>query len=70
MSHDWTNLFLENNLFLDELVTLKLQSCKSYNEKYMFTSTQITNSETFAFIAALIFKLWSRKVLFTNTKDN
>ena len=52
------------------LVTLKLQSCKSYNEKYIFTSTQITNSETFAFIAALIFKLWSRKVLFTNTKDN
>ena len=52
------------------LVTLKLQLCKSYNEKYMFASTQITNSETFAFIAALVFKLLSRKVLFTNTKDN
>ena len=34
----------------------------------MFASTQITNSETFAFIAALVFKLLSRKVLFT--KDN
>ena len=52
------------------LVTLKLKLCKSYNEKYMFASTQITNSETFAFIAALVFKLLSRKVLFTNTKDN
>ena len=52
------------------LVALKLQLCKSYNEKYMFASTQITNSETFAFIAALVFKLLSRKVLFTNTKDN
>ena len=36
----------------------------------MFASTQITNTETFAFIAALVFKLLRRKVLFINKKDN
>ena len=36
----------------------------------MIASTQITNTETFAFIAALVFKLLSRKVLFINKKDN
>ena len=30
----------------------------------MIVSTQITNTENFAFIAALVFKLLSRKVLF------
>ena len=30
----------------------------------MITSTQITNTEIFAFIAVLVFKLLSRKVLF------
>ena len=35
----------------------------------MVTSTQITNTEIFAFIAILIFKLLSRKVLFINRKD-
>ena len=30
---------------------LKVQSCKLYNNKYMIASTQITNAETFAFIA-------------------
>ena len=33
-------------------------------------STQITNTEIFAFIAVLVFKLLSRKVLFINRKDN
>ena len=47
MSHDWTNLFLEKSLFLDESRNFKVKVCKSYNEKYMFASTQITNSETF-----------------------
>ena len=32
------------------------------------TSAQITNTEIFAFIAVLVFKLLSRKVLFTNRK--
>ena len=49
---------------------LMVQSCKLYNNKYMITSTQITNTENFAFIAFLVFKLLSRKVLFMNRKDN
>ena len=36
----------------------------------MIAATQITNTEIFAFIAALICKLLSRKVLFINRKDN
>ena len=36
----------------------------------MIASTQITNTDIFAFIAVLVFKLLSRKVLFINKKDN
>ena len=36
----------------------------------MITSTQITNAEIFVFIAVLVFKLLSRKVLFLNRKNN
>ena len=36
----------------------------------MFLSTQITNIETFAFLALLVFKLLSPEVLFINRKDN
>ena len=35
----------------------------------MIASTQITNTEIFAFIVVLVFKLFSRKVLFINKKD-
>ena len=35
----------------------------------MITSTQLTNTEIFAFTAALVFKLLRRKVLFINRKD-
>ena len=35
----------------------------------MITSTQITNTEIFAFLAVLIFKLLRHKVLFINRKD-
>ena len=49
---------------------LKVQSCKLYINKYMITSTQTTNTEIFAFIAVLVFKLLSCKVLFINRKDN
>ena len=49
---------------------LKVQSCKLYNNKYMIGSTHITNTEIFALIAFLVFKLLSRKVLFINRKDN
>ena len=47
---------------------LKAQSCKLYNNRYMIASTQITNTEVFAFISVLALKLLSRKVLFTNRK--
>ena len=36
----------------------------------MIASTEITNTEIFALIAVLVFKLLSRKVLFINRKDN
>ena len=36
----------------------------------MIDLTQITNIKIFTFIALLVFKLLSRKVLFTNGKDN
>ena len=49
---------------------LKVQSCKLENTKYMIASTQISNAEIFAFVAALVFKLFSRKILFINRKDN
>ena len=51
-------------------IELKVQSSRLYNIKYMVASTQTTNTEIFAFIAALVFKLLSRKVLFTNRKDD
>ena len=49
---------------------LKVQSSKLYNTNYMIASTQITNTEISAFIAVLVFKLLSRKVLFIDRKDN
>ena len=36
----------------------------------MIASTEETNAEIFAFIAVLIFKLFSYKILFTNREDN
>ena len=51
-------------------LVLKVQSCELYNNKYMIASTQITNTEIFAFLSVLVFKILSRKVLFTNRKDN
>ena len=36
----------------------------------MIASTQITKGEIFAFIAVLLLKLLSRKVLFINRKDD
>ena len=46
----------------------KVQSCKLYNNKYMITSTQITNMDIFAFTAILVFKLLSPKILFISRK--
>ena len=34
----------------------------------MIASTQIANTEIFAFVAVVVFKLFSRKVLFKNRK--
>ena len=48
--------------------TIKVQSCKLYNNHYIMPSTQITNTVIFAFIAILVFKLLSYKVLFINEK--
>ena len=45
------------------------QSCKLYDNKYMITSTQITNTEIFAFIVVLVFKLLCRKGLLINRKE-
>ena len=50
--------------------SLKAQSCKLYNNKYVIPPKQITNTEIFTFIPVLVFKLLSRKVLFINRKDN
>ena len=36
----------------------------------MIASTQIINAEIFAFIAVLVLKLLSRKVLFVNRENN
>ena len=49
---------------------LKVQSCKLNNNKYMIASTQIANTESFAFTAVLVFKLLSRNFLFINKKDS
>ena len=37
------------------MISLRVQSCKLYNKTYIIASTQITNTETFAFIAVLVF---------------
>ena len=52
------------------MLILKVHLCKSYNNKYMIASTQVTNNEVFAFTAALVFKLLSPKILFINRKDS
>ena len=36
----------------------------------MIVSTQITNTESFTFIAVLVFKLLSGKILFINREGN
>ena len=36
----------------------------------MIASTQIINTEIFAFIVVVVFKLLSRKIMFINRKEN
>ena len=45
-------------------------TCKLYNNKYMIASTQIANTEIFAFNDVQVLKIMSYKVLLTNRKDN
>ena len=49
---------------------LELQSCKLSYDKYTIALTQMTNTEIFAFMVVLVFKLRSRKALFINRKNN
>ena len=64
--------FLNSVLLMDKpcKFMLKVQSCKLCNNKCMSASTQIKNTEIFAFTAVLVFKLLSRKVLFINKTYN
>ena len=55
---------------LNNKLSLKVQSFNLNNSKYMIASTQTTSTEIFAFVAVLVFKLLSRKVLFINIKHN
>ena len=60
----------EWNAAQSEIPWFLAQSCKLNNQKYMIALIQITNTEIFAFIAVLVFTLFSRNVLFINRKDN
>ena len=64
---------LKNSMTCEEKqvnVNLAVQSCKLHDKKNMIASTQITNTEMFAFIPVPVFKFLNRKVLFINRKDN
>ena len=63
-------LFMKWLLLYLRYFALKVQSYKLCNNKYMITLMQISNSEIFAVIAVLGFKLLSCKVFFINRKDN
>ena len=47
--------FLRSERILKWKVTLKVQSFKLYNTKYITALTEITSTEIFAFIAILVF---------------
>ena len=54
----------------EKKIVLEGTFIKLYNNKYMIASTQITTLKFFTFIAVLVSKLLSRKILFVNRKDN
>ena len=64
-----TNVLLFHCNFL-VIVSCYLLICKGTVMQIMIASKQITNTEIITFIAVLIFKLLSRKVLLINRKDN
>ena len=55
---------------IDLPINLYIEVSHANNIKNMIKSTQITNTEFFAFTAALVFQLLSHKILFRYTKDN
>ena len=55
---------------VDTPVNLKGTIMQIMCNKYMVPSTEIRNTGIFTFIAVLVFKLLSRKVLFANRNDN
>ena len=55
---------------IKDRIILKVLSCKLCNNKYMIASTEIANTEIFAFMAVLVFKLLNRKFLFINRKGS
>ena len=59
---------LDENEYI--VLTLKVKLCKLYYSKYLIALTQIAKIDISAFIAVLVFKLLSPRVLFTNRKDN
>ena len=52
------------------VLNLNVQSSGLYNNKYMITSTQTTNTGILAFIVVPIFKLFNCEVLFKNRKNH
>ena len=55
---------------IKDRIILKVLSCKLCNNKYMIASTEIANTEIFAFMTVLVSKLLNRKFLFINRKGN
>ena len=76
IKNQWYSKSVDRNpRYFREVIKLKLirdQRCSHVN--YIITNmialTQITNTEIFAFMTVIVFKLLSRKVLFINSKDN
>ena len=64
------HLLFAGNKTLESDDILKMQSLKLYNNKYMITSTQITNTEVCSFIDFLVFKLFDWKGFIIKRKDN
>ena len=63
------HLFSAYRFILIFLKTLKVQSCKLCNNKYIIALAQTTNIETFAFIAPLVFKLLRRKLAYKQLRQ-
>ena len=53
----------------DDNAFSKVQSCKLYNNKYMITSTQITETYIFTFRAVLVFKLLTRSFVYKQKRQ-